>query len=100
MPISLATSTQNQDGLLGLRLSSGEMCSQRILLTDSSHYLLPIDNFDKEKNDAWNRTILQHQQEIDEGARHQGQHQHGITLTAMIEGDDRAPHEDSRTHSN
>ena len=89
---------QNQDGLLGLRLSNGEMCSQRILLTDSSHYLLPIDNFDKEKNDMWNKTTLQHQQEIDDGTRHQEQQHHGVTLISMIEGEDRAPHEDRGTH--
>ena len=85
---------QDQDGLLGLRLSNDDMRSQRYLLACSSHYLPPIDHFDKEQNDAWSKTVLQHHEELDQGARHQGQHQDGVALMSMMEASDQAPHEE------
>ena len=41
---------KNGDGLLGIRLSSGHFCTQRLLLTDSGHYLMPVHYFNH-KND-------------------------------------------------
>ena len=39
----------NGDGLLGIRSRTG-FCAQRLLLTDSGHYLLPVDQFNMAGN--------------------------------------------------
>ena len=46
----------NKDGLLGIRARGG-FCAQRLLLTDSGHYLLPITNFHSARDHHMDRLV-------------------------------------------
>ena len=48
---------KNGDGLLGIRLSSGAFNTQRLLLTDSGHYLMPIHYFGSKAHDGLNKLL-------------------------------------------
>ena len=52
----------NNEGLLGIRTTDGTICAQRLSLTASGHYQLPIDQFNKPrywKNDPLVRSERQ-----------------------------------------
>ena len=61
----------NNDGLLGIRTTDGTICAQRLLLTDSGHYLLPIDNFNKPRDWKTDRLARNEQQQLGRAAQRQ-----------------------------
>ena len=62
----------NGDGILGLRDHSKQLQAQRLLLTDSGHYLLPIHHFGNVKNDQMTKAISHQEQQLSHAAS-QGQ---------------------------
>ena len=48
---------ENLDGLLGIRTPEGVFRTQRLLYTDSGHYLLPIHHFNKPADEKLNAMI-------------------------------------------
>ena len=63
----------NLDGLLGIRTTSG-FCAQRLLLTDSGHYLMPITNFHQRRDRGWDRLIHSDFQQVTRAAKRQELH--------------------------
>ena len=61
----------NGDGLLGIRTTDGTIRAQRLLLTDSGHYLLPIDNFNKPRDWKTDRLARNEQQQLGRAAQRQ-----------------------------
>ena len=53
----------NGDGLLGIRAPNGTYRCQRLLFTDSGHYLLPIHNFNT-KTDSKLDTLIMHESQL------------------------------------
>ena len=47
----------NGDGLFGIRGHDGKFCTQRLLFTDSGHYLLPIHHFNTPADEKLNRLM-------------------------------------------
>ena len=50
----------NMDGLLGIRTPKGNFKTQRLLYTDSGHYLLPIHYFNSPSDEKLNN-IMKHE---------------------------------------
>ena len=50
--------------MLGIRTPDGKFHTQRLLYTDSGHYLLPIDNFGKTDDESNNRIIMHEQKQL------------------------------------
>ena len=61
----------NNDGLLGIRTTDGSICAQRLLLTDSGHYLLPIDKFNKPRDWKQDRLVKNEKQQLGRAAQQQ-----------------------------
>ena len=61
----------NNDGLLGIRTTDGSICAQRLLLTDSGHYLLPIDQFNKPRDWKQDRLVKNEKQQLGRAAQRQ-----------------------------
>ena len=53
----------NGDGILGIRAANG-FHAQRLLLTDSGHYLLPVDHFDHKPNHKMDKCIAAEEKQI------------------------------------
>ena len=49
----------NGDGLLGIRTANNKFCTQRLLYTDSGHYLLPIHHFNTAADEKLNKLITE-----------------------------------------
>ena len=61
-------SYENGDGLLGIRVHQN-IALQRLLLTDSGHYLLPIDNFGKSGNKESGKKIRTGLRELEQSVK-------------------------------
>ena len=72
----------NGDGLLGIKDQSGHVQAQRLLLTDSGHYLLTIDHFGKQHNKEYNKGISNQYKQLDRSGQQLRQQRHEITLHA------------------
>ena len=60
---------KNGDGLLGIRLASGHFCTQRLLLTDSGHYLMPVHYFDKKSDRRLDQLMTSDYRHLDREGR-------------------------------
>ena len=60
----------NNDGLLGIRTPFG-FCAQRLLLTDSGHYLMPISNFSMQRDVGMDKLLGHDYRLLDKAARKQ-----------------------------
>ena len=49
----------NGDGLLGIRTPINKFCTQRLLYTDSGHYLLPIHHFNTAADEKLDKLITE-----------------------------------------
>jgi hypothetical protein len=78
----------NGDGLLGVRVIDSygheQYRMQRLLHTDSGHYLLPIDNFQKKSNYLWDKQSSKVAQSFKKKATDQGYpHQEKSTVELL-----------------
>ena len=64
----------NGDGLLGIMNSKDPdgFSAQRLLHTDSGHYLLPVDNFKQAKDKRLTTALRGHTGKLQSAARKQG----------------------------
>jgi len=76
---------QNGDGLLGLRSPDGTITSHRIYLTDSGHYLLPIDAFHKKKNTELD-SLTSHEMDAMNKTQRKSPWKPGNHQTALLSG--------------
>lgn len=60
----------NKDGIMGIRSPHG-FCAQRLYLTDSGHYLLPIDNFNRQRQIGLDRCISTDHRQLSRAAHRQ-----------------------------
>ncbi len=60
----------NKDGIMGIRSHNG-FCAQRLHLTDSGHYLLPIDNFHRQRQIGLDRCISTDHRQLSRAAHRQ-----------------------------
>ena len=66
----------NGDDLLGIRMPDGSFRTQRLLFTDSGHYLLPIHHFDKPTDDNLNKIIKHDFHKLQKEYGHKTTHKH------------------------
>ena len=59
---------QNKDGILGIRKDDGTFAAQRLLLTDSGHYLLPINHYGKTRTKGLDNAILHENDQLKNSA--------------------------------
>ena len=72
----------NGDGLLGIKDQAGHVQAQRLLLTESGHYLLTIDHVGKQHNKEYNKGISNQYKQLDRSGQQLRQQRHEITLHA------------------
>ena len=89
----------NGDGLLGIRMQDGSFRTQRLLYTDSGHYLLPIHHFNKPVDEDLNKIMKQDfrklQQEHGKKARTHHDHRHNLTFPVALHEENDANKDDT-----
>ena len=89
----------NGDGLLGIRMQDGSFRTQRLLYTDSGHYLLPIHHFNKPVDEDLNKIMKQDfhklQKEHGKKARTHHDHRHNLTFPVALHEENDANKEDT-----
>ncbi len=90
----------NKDGVMGIRSPHG-FCAQRVHLTDSGHYLLPIDNFHRQRQIGLDRCISTDHRQLSRAAHRQlGKDRHSspssrvTLLTTLATTTEEESHED------
>ena len=89
------------DGVLGMRMQDVSFRTQRLLYTDSGHYLLPIHHFNKPADENPNKITKQDfrklQKEHSKKARTHHDHRHNLTSPVALHEENDANKEDTHT---
>ena len=59
----------NGDGLLGIRRPNNQLVTQRLLLTDSGHLLMPIHHFNKKSSSQQDHRMTSDKRKLDKSGK-------------------------------